>query len=418
MKDNDMIFDEFDRDLKKSLDAAFDMNDISVSEELIASTLSKINLIKDKTGETDPAEDDDKRRNVTDISGKAGFRRFARISGPIAAAVIIGLLGIALVKNNLIFSSKSDNSAPANYEANSAVSMKAADTDEDYRSGKVESESVSEMAGSDQAAYEPAASDDYAVYYGTPEISSFNGDFGKNMNTVKSTEEIDCQELCDDNKVDEGSADGSTKESKAEAPDAGNGSEPGISDSTAGMSDDAIYDNIDGSGEKAISDNNGGSSENGTGAGTGGTDYDRAGATPTDDIEEDGATEDEYREYCFAIPGDLAEEIAGIANRYAFGRIDASEYRTGELDIQNLKEKLQEADLQKNDDLSPDEDGSLQGEEDMSAVTAGYLVIRDGMFYFTDNESLEPEEGSSIYILETPGSSDDAMATEIEAIMK
>lgn len=372
MKDNDMIFDEFDRDLKKSLDAAFDMNDISVSEELIASTLSKINLIKDKTGETDPAEDDDKRRNVTDISGKAGFRRFARIAGPIAAAVIIGLFGIALVRNNLIFSSKSDNSAPANYEANSAVSMKAADTDEDYRSDKAESESVSEMAGSDQAAYEPAASDDYAVYYGNPEISSFNGDFGENMNTVKSTEEIDCQELCDDNKIDEGSADGSTKESKAEASDAG----------------------------------------------TGGTDYGRAGATPTDDIEEDGATEDEYREYCFAIPGDLAEEIAGIADRYAFGRIDASEYRTGTLDIQNLKEKLQEADLQKNDDLSPDEDGSLQGEEDMSAVTAGYLVIRDGIFYFTDNESLEPEEGSIIYILETPGSSDDAMATEIEAIMK
>ena len=58
MKDNDMIFDEFDRDLKKSLDAAFDMNDISVSEELIASTLSKINLIKDKTGETGNAEDE------------------------------------------------------------------------------------------------------------------------------------------------------------------------------------------------------------------------------------------------------------------------------------------------------------------------------------------------------------------------
>lgn len=104
---------EFAALLNGVLSKEFDEEGISVSEDLIAKTMGRISQLEKEPEQTTSEQ------TVTPIPKKKNPMRFAKLAAGIAAACFIGVLGIAIIKNNWM--SKGDvekcmDSAAENYE--------------------------------------------------------------------------------------------------------------------------------------------------------------------------------------------------------------------------------------------------------------------------------------------------------------
>ena len=138
----------FDLEIKKSFDEEFDAQDIFVSEDLIAKTMAAIKSIDKDTTENDntPASTEaaDKivnigstvSNNVTNISNPSAKKKSYKWVSGIAAAVVIGVIGLVIFKLGGGIKKSSDYAA---YEGPTANST----SDNSYYD-KVMTESVAE----------------------------------------------------------------------------------------------------------------------------------------------------------------------------------------------------------------------------------------------------------------------------------
>ncbi len=124
---------EFENLIKNGLDESWEDLGLSVSDDLIARTMDAIRNAdanakalpgteapaKAATAGTEIAVEPVKTRNVR-------YRRFARIAAGIAAAALIGLFGIGVLKSGLFFSKKSADGAARGESASNSAPMSMA----------------------------------------------------------------------------------------------------------------------------------------------------------------------------------------------------------------------------------------------------------------------------------------------------
>ena len=179
----------FDIDLKSALNAAFEREDISVSEDLIRRTMERIRAEEDRKPETGDAAGgvnkeenvcvtrEDRESTVVDITEKRRrIRKIVRIAGSIAAAVVIGIIGISVINRNLLKKESTNATAPmaesftassskTAYEANDEATMtEESAADYDYAKGEdgfnVENSLIMSMGKESGAGMPEAAADD------------------------------------------------------------------------------------------------------------------------------------------------------------------------------------------------------------------------------------------------------------------
>ena len=138
----------FDLEIKKSFDEEFDAQDIFVSEDLIAKTMAAIKSIDKDTTENDNTPESTKAadkivnigstisNNVTNISNPSTKKKSYKWVSGIAAAVVIGVIGLVIFKLGGGIKKSSDYAA---YEGPTANST----SDNSYYD-KVMTESVAE----------------------------------------------------------------------------------------------------------------------------------------------------------------------------------------------------------------------------------------------------------------------------------
>ena len=124
---------EFENLIKNGLDKSWDDLGLSVSDDLIVRTMDAIRNADEKakafpgteapvkaaTAGIETAAEPVKTRNVK-------YRRFARIAAGIAAAALIGIFGIGVLKSGLFFSKKSADGAARGESASNSAPMSMA----------------------------------------------------------------------------------------------------------------------------------------------------------------------------------------------------------------------------------------------------------------------------------------------------
>jgi hypothetical protein len=160
---------EFENLIKNGLNESWDDLGLSVSDDLIARTMDAIKNA-DESAKAFPVAEAPVRtaRESTETAAapvknrSAKYRRFARIAAGIAAAALIGIFGIGVLKSGLFFSKKSADSASYDTNSNSApMSMAASDNSvsdskksESWKSdaGETAADSILDMIGANNAA--------------------------------------------------------------------------------------------------------------------------------------------------------------------------------------------------------------------------------------------------------------------------
>ncbi|MBO4414659.1 MAG: hypothetical protein J5824_01610 [Lachnospiraceae bacterium] len=357
--DDSELFGDLGFDLKSSLDTAFDMSGISVTEDLIASTLAKINTLKEDDGQEPDsvqiADNVQKTGNIVNVDNaqkpdnivnednsqmngvvslterRKKLRGFFKIAGPIAAALIIGIFGFSVIKNSLLGKKSADSAS--NY---APASESAMNKNSEMLAGNVKS-------------------DDYEK-----SVQYFSNE---NMAVTE--------------------ADGAAAMLAADAYDP----EAMLEDDMDGVS----------SGENFDTSSNYGDITQSTGSGT---------------VKEasDGSLKEQRgeagKQKSFAVPEELSGEIVEIIGRYCAASVCAGDYLAGAYKHGNSI----------NDTGSNDKKGlSLDAG---SVNIAKYLVVTNDVIYFTDDETMVPEEDSMVYLIEDPYSGRDSLISEIEELLK
>ena len=150
--DKDFLLDEeefkkFGLEVKNEFEEEFSMNDITVSEDLIARTMTALGLKNAREAEKDSINSgDDTKKNdiipkkseksvenarVTDISRSKGSRKAVKWVSGIAAALLIGVVGLVLFKlgSGTLKSSDKAESATANSSSSLSYSSSASASD-------------------------------------------------------------------------------------------------------------------------------------------------------------------------------------------------------------------------------------------------------------------------------------------------
>ena len=403
--DDSELPDDLGFDLKSSLDAAFDMNNICVSEDLIASTLAKINALKaDENGqEALRSEPEENTRNdgIVSLSEKrAKSRGFLKIAGPIAAALIIGLFGFTVIRNNLL-SSKSADSASINYTSNSNSAMPKETTkraEDKYTANATAGDSTEES--------QYLMSENMAVGMSNDTASMIAAD-------ADALEDANAPEAAADAGGTADTADGSywdeSEETSGKTPDYGE-----ITQST-GNGIKNTENGTQSTGDDALNTGTGADKETGESAIDGLLKEQRGEAKDlnnNDDIVKNDSedTDEDVPQvsspvYCYVIPEEMAGGISEIIGRYSSVSVCAGDYLAGTFRDGNSAEST-----------GTDDSGISDGE--ITVNIAKYLVIKDGVIYFTDDESLTPEEDSMVYLIEDPDSMSESLISEIEELMK
>ncbi len=292
--------EKFDIDIKKSLNAAFEKEQISVSEDLIASTLAKIrSLDRSSNGEasSEAVHDMTSSRTVSErdtgvvsiAEAKRKHSGIIKIAGSVAAALIIGIVGIGILKGGSM-TKHSENatesaSAPREY-AESAQETECSDS-YDMQMEATESTSGTEEPRADLNTSLAAYGNDEAVSFSEDDIRT--ADKGAQVNIIQ---------------------DSGLEQKEMIATDSSN------------------------------------------------------------EIAEDDAV------YSFQIPTDLSESVGEVLSKYT-------------------------ADI-----LGPDE------------LAKANLVIGNGFFFFTDNDTLTPDSEDTIHTIEDPGTDIGLLAEEIDELIK
>ncbi len=202
-------------DLKDSLDAAFTKNDITVSEDLISATLTKIRAL----------ETENTSAKVVNISDrKKKIRTITRIAVPVAAALFIGILGINLINNGKMSRDTkgygtASNSAESyvgsdKYEEEPAAVTESSSDEGFFNESKIAAEY--DYTASDNTAEAPAqnfapvatcaptlsydaTNDEDAESGTTKDTTGFFGDLGKELNNglTGATEDSDSKYVYD-----------------------------------------------------------------------------------------------------------------------------------------------------------------------------------------------------------------------------
>ncbi|MCR5330508.1 MAG: hypothetical protein K6E62_04885 [Lachnospiraceae bacterium] len=342
---DDELMDDLGLDIGKSLKTAFDRKDISVSEDLIAATMARIKALE--AGNTETTDNSNDPAPVTDItSAVRKRRRILRIAGPVAAALIIGIFGISIIRNNRM---TKDSAADVNYAANDAVSQSAPVMAESSFSHKKSEESVQNSSMAE---------------------------------TVKESAEEDNEHF----------------EMVGESPDF-------VSDGTsldrAGENDDTVSYFL-------------------TEEKTGTTALD-----PGQKIPEAAGANTETA-YSFEIPAELFDKVSGAVAKYAAGSIDTEDYTkdifdsmTGPYRDMGAAETMGTAEAVGSDGSDESEEVSEKAEEVLqNSEEIIRLVIENGVFYFTTQENMLPDEGTVVYEIEDPEALTEPMIEEIRDILE
>ncbi|MCR5324033.1 MAG: hypothetical protein K6E85_12265 [Lachnospiraceae bacterium] len=380
LPDDAELMDDLGLGLKTSLDAAFDMSGIKVSEELIAATLKRIEALekeeqkeetpkeeapqeeilkKDTTKEqvqreeilkekapqeeiskkeenkeelqkktSQKADDTESGKIVNLADRRAKIRGLMKIVVPVAAALIIGLFGINIVRNGML---KKESAATNNVQMDSGAAKTAsAENGATFATGN-------DMNTADWAeeAPEKTKSDNWTFGESNDTQESLTSEISVADNLIQSGNGVDF------NAASEDDIDGATEFQDPQK-------------TTAGEA------------KKETSD--------------------KAGIPAARDEVSDDMTEGSFAEYSFVIPEENAEKVAEILAKYPALSVSAQAY-----------------------DAGTDADG---------IGIAKYLVIRNGAFYFTNNESMEPDESGAVYYFtEDPDIMSDSLAAEIEEIL-
>ena len=115
--------EEFENLIKNGLDESWDDLGLSVSDDLIARTMNAIKNA-DESAKAFPAEDKPAQEPAPVKVRKFNYRRIARIAAGIAAAALIGIVGIGVLKNGL-FMKKSADATMAPASNGSSMTMNA-----------------------------------------------------------------------------------------------------------------------------------------------------------------------------------------------------------------------------------------------------------------------------------------------------
>ena len=368
--ENDLGFD-----LKDSLNAAFKKNDITVSEDLIAATMARINAIKAEETKVESTIEEVKKDEITapapvvDISGRRKkIGTFVKIAVPIAAALFIGILGINMIKNGFAVKESSSNSAAFKSDA----PMTAADSVEydsaskdtgdfsffsDSFAGeaKAESNNTGDMAASAIAAPDAVAAD--------IDMTAADTDTSDEMSSEKNSDRSSSNSY--------GTQDNTATHEPEEStvPTVAPTFVPTLSTDLP-EEDDDVDNNVATDG----SDLDMGS----VGLGKILSDTDRmyiAGLLSKENIAEEPDAL-----YYFYIPEELSIRAFEIAGKYI-------------------------AD-------------SGEGEEQERLInTMGYLVIGKDYFYFTGDENLSPETAGTLFRIDGTNDTADALAEEITELL-
>ncbi len=360
---DDELMDDLGLDIGKSLKTAFDRKDISVSEDLIAATMARIKALEaDNTETTDNSNAPDPVTDITSAVRKR--RRILRIAGSVAAALIIGIFGISIIRNNRM---TKDSASDVNYAANNAGSQSAPAMAESSFSHKKSEESVQNSSMAD---------------------------------TVKESAEEDDEYF----------------EMAGESPDF-------VSDGTsldrAGENEDTVSYSL-------------------TEEKTGMTALD-----PGQKIPEAAGANTETA-YSFEIPAELFDKVSEAVAKYAAGSIDTEDYTkaifdsmtgpyrdmggaetigaaetTGADKATGTAETMGAAETVGSDESDGSEEVSEKAEEVLqNSEEVIRLVIENGVFYFTTQENMLPDEGTVVYEIEDPEALTEPMIEEIREILE
>ncbi|MCR5769111.1 MAG: hypothetical protein K6G45_11570 [Lachnospiraceae bacterium] len=369
--ENDLGFD-----LKDSLNAAFKKNDITVSEDLIAATMARINAIKAEETKVESAIEEVKKDEITapapvvDISGRRKkIGTFVKIAVPIAAALFIGILGINMIKNGFAVKESFTNSAAfksdAPMTAADSVEYDSASKDtEDFSffsdsfagEAKAESNNTGDMAASAIAASDAVAAD--------IDMTAADTDTSDEMSSEKNSDRSSSNSY--------GTQDNTATHEPEEStvPTIAPTFVPTLSTDLP-EEDDDVDNNVATDG----SDLDMGS----VGLGKILSDTDRmyiAGLLSKENIAEEPDAL-----YYFYIPEELSIRAFEIAGKYI-------------------------AD-------------SGEGEEQERLInTMGYLVIGKDYFYFTGDENLSPETAGTLFRIDGTNDTADALAEEITELLE
>ncbi|MBO4505090.1 MAG: hypothetical protein J5728_01545 [Lachnospiraceae bacterium] len=121
---------EFENLIKNGLDESWDDLGLSVSDDLIARTMDAIKNA-DASAKAFPAEEKPAQAPAQVKAKKFNYRRIARIAAGIAAAALIGIVGIGVLKNGLFMKKSADATMAPNSNGSSSPvnsNMAAADT--------------------------------------------------------------------------------------------------------------------------------------------------------------------------------------------------------------------------------------------------------------------------------------------------
>lgn len=368
--ENDLGFD-----LKDSLNAAFKKNDITVSEDLIAATMARINAIKAEETKVESTIEEVKKDEITapapvvDISGRRKkIGTFVKIAVPIAAALFIGILGINMIKNGFAVKESSSNSAAFKSDA----PMTAADSVEydsaskdtgdfsffsDSFAGeaKAESNNTGDMAASAIAASDAVAAD--------IDMTAADTDTSDEMSSEKNSDRSSSNSY--------GTQDNTATHEPEEStvPTIAPTFVPTLSTDLPEEDDDVDNNEATDGSELDMGS---------VGLGKILSDTDRmyiAGLLSKENIAEEPDAL-----YYFYIPEELSIRAFEIAGKYI-------------------------AD-------------SGEGEEQERLInTMGYLVIGKDYFYFTGDENLSPETAGTLFRIDGTNDTADALAEEITELL-
>ena len=180
---------EFENLIKNGLDKSWDDLGLSVSDDLIARTMGAIRSADDAAkafpGNAEPAVKAVRSAEPAAAAGQTAqkrpvnWRRISRIAAGIAAAALIGIFGIGVLRSGLFMSKSSSNDAAAPaYNTNTAVdsiAMEATDASENggssykadtpaYTSNAVDEAAMQDAGEWDEADKEDAAAIDESKY--------------------------------------------------------------------------------------------------------------------------------------------------------------------------------------------------------------------------------------------------------------
>ena len=135
---------EFENLIKNGLDKSWDDLGLSVTDDLIARTMGAIRTADDAarafSGDAEPAVKTARSAEPAAAAGQTvrkksvNWRRVSRIAAGIAAAALVGIFGIGVLRNGL-FMSKSDNAAAPASNTNTAVNSIAMEAAGDSDNG-------------------------------------------------------------------------------------------------------------------------------------------------------------------------------------------------------------------------------------------------------------------------------------------